>query len=83
MEIALLADDHDGFADMSRDEIAAMVGEHFTSQKAANIFSGEPLRHEDSPGDYTIIEDERGIVWRTYSAKGYPEDYVLRPSTEH
>jgi hypothetical protein len=82
VEIAVLAEDHNGFAGMGRDEIAGLLDEYFTSQKAANIFSGEPLKHEDSPGDYTIIEDDRGVIWRTYSQDGSPEDHVLKPSHE-
>jgi hypothetical protein len=41
--------------------------------------TGEPLKPEDSRGDYTIIEDERGIVWRTYPQGGYPDDYIVKP----
>ncbi len=81
-EIAMLADEHDDFAGMSKDQIAQLVGDWFTSKKATNIYSGEPLRCEDSPGDYTIVEDDRGIVWRMYSMNGYPEDHVLRPAAE-
>ena len=80
--IATLAQEHDDFAGMGKDGIARLVDNCFTSQKLTNLYSGEPLKHEDSPGDYTIIEDDRGIVWRTYSQGGYPDDYVVKPARE-
>ena len=79
-EIAMLAQDHNDFADMGKDEITKLMDEYFTSKNTTNVYSGEPLKHEDSPGDYTIIEDERGIVWRTYSQGGYPDDHIVKPS---
>ena len=81
-EIAVLAHDHDNFAGMGKDEIAKLMDDYFTSKNATNIYNGEPLKHEDSPGDYTIIEDERGIVWRTYSMEGYPDDFVIVPTKD-
>ena len=80
--IAMLAQEHDDFAGMGKDEIARLADDCFTSQKLTNLYSGEPLKHEDSPGDYTIIEDDRGIVWRTYSQGGHPDDHVVKPSRE-
>jgi hypothetical protein len=77
--IEMLAQEHDNFVGMSKGEIAKLLDDYFTSKNAINIYSGEPLKHEDSPGDYTITEDERGIVWRTYSMEGYPDDHVLVP----
>lgn len=81
-EIAMLAKEYDDFAGMSRDKIAELLGDHFASKSWINLYSGEPLKHEDSPGDYTIIQDERGVVWRTYSQGGYADDYVVKPSRE-
>ncbi len=79
-EIVMLAQDHDEFAGMGKDEIAKLMDEYFTTKNATNVYSGEPLKHEDSPGDYSIIEDERGIVFRTYSQGGYPDDHIVKPS---
>ena len=81
-EIAMLARDHDDFVGMGKDEIASLVDDYFKSKNSTNVYSGEPLRHEDSPGDYTIIEDDRGIVWRTYSMNGSPVDHIVRASRE-
>lgn len=37
-----------------------------------------PTRFEEaSPGNYTLHEDDRGIVWSIYSIEGYPDEYVL------
>ena len=38
-----------------------------------NIFTGGPVRLEDSPGNLEIIEDERGIVVRTFDMEGFPQ----------
>jgi hypothetical protein len=78
----MFAEDHDDFTGNGKNEITELVAGHFESNDTTNIYTGEPIRHEDSPGDYTIIEDERGVVWRTYSQGGYPDDYVLKPSGE-
>jgi len=44
-----------------------------------NAVTGQPLRQGDSPGDYMVIGDERGIVLRIFLRDGYPRDTVLRP----
>ena len=66
----------------SKDEIAELVAGYFESNDTTNFYTGEPIRHEDSPGDYTIVEDERGVVWRTYSQGGYPDDFIVKPAPE-
>jgi hypothetical protein len=82
VELSILARDHSDFAGMSAEKIAALVHEYFTSKEKANVYTGEPIKKDDSPGDYTIIEDDRGVVWRTYSSKGYPYDSILRTAVE-
>jgi hypothetical protein len=37
----------------------------------------EKIIFGDSPGNHQIFEDERGIVWRTYTGEGFPDDYIL------
>ncbi len=81
-ELSILAQDHDNFAGIGTEEIAGLLGDYFKSKDTVNVYTGEPIKREDSPGDYTVIEDERGVVWRTYSRRGYPEDHVLRPLVE-
>jgi hypothetical protein len=80
--LSIFTEDHDDFAGNSKDEIAELVAGYFESNDTTNIYTGEPIKQEDSPGDYTIIEDERGVVWRTYSQGGYPDDYVAKPARE-
>jgi len=38
-----------------------------------------PLLFEDSPGNWTLVEDERGIVFCAYDDAGFPLEVVLRP----
>lgn len=81
-ELSIFAKDHDDFAGNNKDEIAELVAGYFESKDTTNIYTGEPIKQEDSPGDYTIIEDDRGVIWRTYSQGGYPDDYVVKPARE-
>ena len=43
-----------------------------------NPYSGAPIREQESPGDYQIIEDQRGIVFRLYGRLGWPQDRTLQ-----
>jgi hypothetical protein len=43
--------------------------------------TGKPMREGDSPGDYEIIEDERGVVLRIYGPAGNPLEMILTCST--
>jgi hypothetical protein len=77
IEASSIAEEHTYFAGMGRDETATLVANSYAAKGTINGFTGEPLTHEDSPGNYTIFQDGRGIVWRTYSLGGYPADLVL------
>lgn len=50
---------------------------YFDYQFHPNVLSGERVRREDSPGNFTIIEDQRGIVLRSYRRNGFPLDTVV------
>ncbi len=82
IEISILAEEHNHFVDMSKDEIGKLLDDYYVSKGLANGFTGEPIKHEDSPGNYILLEDDRGIVWRTYNLEGYPDDYVLTSSLQ-
>jgi hypothetical protein len=82
IEISILAEEHNHFAGMSKDEIGKLLDDYYVSKSLTNGFTGEPIKHEDSPGNYILLEDDRGIVWRTYSLEGYPDDYVLTSSLQ-
>ena len=77
MDVLILSEKHDGFRGMSKDEIAKLLDDFFRSKHTTNQYTGEPVKEEDSPGNYTFVEDDRGVVWRTYSAEGYPDDCVV------
>jgi len=77
IEADAIAEEHKYFAGMGRDETASLVASYYAAKGITNGFTGEPIRHEDSPGNYTIFQDDRGIVWRTYSLGGYPTDVVV------
>jgi hypothetical protein len=72
-----IAQRHDYFKDKSREQVATAMEDYFASQKYQNPYTGQTIEQEDSPGNYTIVEDERGVVCRTYSLSGYPDDLVL------
>jgi hypothetical protein len=59
------------------DEAIRFVDDYFISKNYKNIYTGEKIQHEDSPGNYTVFENERGIVLRIYSREGYPYDVAL------
>ena len=44
-----------------------------------NPYTDQIVKEEDSPGNYVFIEDQRGIVIRTFSKEGFPFDIVLKP----
>jgi len=77
VEAQTIAEEHRYFTGMSRDETAAVFKSYYASKGSTNGFTGEAIRYEDSPGNYTILQDGRGIVWRAYSLQGYPDDLVL------
>ena len=62
---------------MSKAEVGNILEEYHKSKDSKNMFTGEKVRHEDSPGNYTIYEDERGVILRQYSMSGYPQDWVI------
>jgi hypothetical protein len=77
LEKEALAQEHDYFKDVKIHEIMTAVETHFKSKDYKNAYTGEDIKHEDSPGNYTVFEDERGVVLRNYSREGYPHDFVL------
>lgn len=66
------------FHEMDRKAIETRIREYFDFRISRNEFNGERIRLEDSPGNFTILEDERGIVFRVYSRNGFPFDVVVK-----
>jgi hypothetical protein len=75
LKMQILAKEHDGFRGMEKEEIDKLVGACFENQR--NVFTGENLRWEDSPGNFEVLKDERGVVLRIYERNGFPLEYVL------
>ncbi len=70
-------ENHEGLARAGADELRGFVVQHFADSEVRNPYTGERMIEEDSPGNYTIFEDERGAVWRSYTSEGFPVDFVL------
>ncbi len=69
-------EDNKGLQEMDIAEIKTRFQEGLKSWegsiKDVNIDEG------DSPGNYVIFEDERGVVFRYFDMEGFPFDFVLR-----
>lgn len=74
---AVVFEEHPDLKEMSKDEVVKVLEEYYKSKDSKNMFTGEKVRHEDSPGNYTVLEDERGVVLRRYTKQGYPQDWVV------
>jgi len=72
-----IANKFDSFDYMNINEVIRAVDDYFVSNESKNIYTEEEISHEDSPGNYTVLEDDRGFVLRFYSREGYPYDFVL------
>jgi len=82
LEKRALARENNYFKDDEIQEIVTAVQAYFKSKDYKNAFTGENIMREDSPGNYTVFEDERGVVLRNYSRGGYPYDFVLTSEPE-
>ena len=67
----------DSFDHKNINEVIRAVDDYFVFKGSKNIYTEEKISHEDSPGNYTVLEDDRGFVLRFYSREGYPYDFVL------
>jgi len=55
-------------------EIRQALKSHLARSRFENELTGGIMKVEDSPGNLDIIEDERGIVVRTFDMRGFPRD---------
>ena len=67
----------EGLTDMSASEVKDTAERYFQKEGEDNYHTGQKREHEDSPGNFTVLEDERGVVIRGYLAGGFPVDFVL------
>lgn len=72
-----IANEFGDFDRMKIDEAIQLVDDYFISKGSKNIYTEEKIKHEDSSGNYTVLEDDRSFVLRFYSREGYPYDFVL------
>ncbi len=63
-------------------EAENLLAEYFKSSNMRNTYTGEQIRQEDSPGNYMVAEDERGILFRFYDSAGFPHDWEIKPDIE-
>jgi hypothetical protein len=70
-------ENHEELAHVGADELREFVAQHYADSDIRNRYTGERIIEEDSPGNYTIFEDERGVVWRSYTSEGFAVDFVL------
>jgi len=77
-----IVEKYDYFDNLNVDETIRLVDDYFVSKGTKNIYTTEKIKREDSPGNYTVFEDERGVILRIYSREGYPRDFVKPQDTE-
>ena len=73
---------YNGFQGMDREKIEKCVKEYFTKEIEHEEYPGLKCQKGDSPGEYEIKEDERGVVIRFYHRDGFPYDFVLKSSED-
>ncbi len=54
------------------------IGKYLRRSDTINPYTQQLMQYEDSPGNYVIIEDKRGIIFRIFDDEGFPEDFVLQ-----
>ena len=65
------------FADMQVEEVREYIEKYISAEGIENRFSGKVITFEDSPGNFSVFEDGRGVVVRGYLAGGFSVDIVL------
>jgi hypothetical protein len=65
-------------------EVTRVVNDYFkTKPFFENLYTRKEIKQEDSPGNYTIFENEQGeTVLRFYSEEAYPYDLPLTSKPE-
>jgi len=82
-----LSENRKDFEKMSEAELPKWFITHLDSyyremspgrQPLRNYITNREFTEEDSPGNFTILSDKRGIVFRTYTSTAIPIDVVLK-----
>ena len=74
---AAISHEYGYYKGMSKDEITQVIEDYHKFVISKNGHTGGKMEPEDSPGNFTVFEDERGVVFRTYSAGGFPSDFII------
>ena len=61
-----------GFLTNETKVIEQKLIDYFEKESFKNVFTGEPIQVEDSPGNFTIIRNNQEIELQTYSIDGTP-----------
>ncbi|MHC4200097.1 MAG: DUF2330 domain-containing protein, partial [Planctomycetota bacterium] len=72
-----IAEEHSCFPGGTLAEVSATYDEYFRYSLDRNAFTGGRVTREDSAGNYVVLEDERGIVFRTFRRDGFPNDMIV------
>ncbi|MCK4999715.1 MAG: DUF2330 domain-containing protein [Anaerohalosphaera sp.] len=70
-------------AGMTVERVRKFLDKNILALDLKNNYSGGEIKFEDSPGNFTVFEDERGVVLRGYLAGGFPVDIVLNEVTSN
>jgi len=75
----MLAEAYAGFPGKTPADVEGIYANylHCFGMYHGNPFTGRPVGNSDAPGDYVIIEDDRGIVLRTFGRNGHPSDVIV------
>ncbi|HIJ72204.1 MAG TPA: DUF2330 domain-containing protein [Planctomycetes bacterium] len=82
MEKEAIARGYSYFEGASKSEVEEIIEDYCKFTVRRNRYTKEKVKQEDSPGNYTIFENERGVVLRTYSREGFPDDAVITSASK-
>lgn len=78
----VIAHEYDYLKGLSKDEFILEIADFYKFQGAKNIFTGQEIKQGESPGNYMILEDKRGIVFKGYFEGAFSHDYILSTKTD-
>jgi hypothetical protein len=77
-----IAREYNYFKGVTLDGIVETIDGFFRYQVSRNTYTRERIKREDSPGNYTIFEDDQGVIFRTYFREGVFGEFVLTTKSE-
>lgn len=61
----------------ARNVLDRPAGEHDRPGRLRNLITGGTIRFEDSPGNFILMDTEKGLVYRWFDRRGAPHDLPL------